>query len=79
MFTCFPLNGRGEFTGECSPPKPSPQGGIGETRVPLFPTAVGSGWRPHRQGVGETRVPYVPRTASTPTGRGLGKPEFPIS
>ncbi len=33
--------------------------GVGETRFPHFPTALGSGWHPHRQGDGETRFPRM--------------------
>gem|GEM_PF-2336367 len=39
---------------------------IWEARFPHVPTAVGSGWRPHRQGCGSTGSPQV------------GKPGFPV-
>ncbi len=53
----------------------------GETRFPHVPTAVGSGWRPHRQGDGETRFSHVPTAVGSgwhPQGRGMGKPGFPV-
>ncbi len=41
--------------------------GNGETRFPQPPTAVGSGWRPHRQGCGSTGSPQV-RYGAGPRG-----------
>ncbi len=58
------------------PPWPSPAGGgnrapplregVGETRFPHVPTAVGGAWRPSRQGGGSTSSPQA------------GKPGFPV-
>ncbi len=47
-------------------PNPPLREGVGETRFPHVPTAVGSGWRPHRWGCGSTGSPQV------------GKPGFPV-
>ncbi len=44
--------------------------GVGETRFPHVPTAVGSGWLPHRQGDGETRFPRMFTSARAADSRG---------
>ncbi len=51
--------------------------GDGETRCPQFPTAGGSGWRPHQPGCGSTGSPQVGKAGVpgwSPQGRGWGNP-----
>jgi len=82
--------GQGEWGNPVSPvpnrgwERLAPPGrGNGETRFPQFPTAVGSGWRPHRQGEWGNPVSPVPNRGwerlAPPQAGGRGKPGFPSS